>query len=62
MPAHLRFFDETTTNTTTSARCPQSSTPEQQPINIIGVINIVEATQYSCHNIAIMKVEWWHDA
>jgi hypothetical protein len=27
-------------------RCPQSSTPEQQPINIIGDINIVEANQH----------------
>jgi hypothetical protein len=36
-------------------RCPQSSTPEQQPINIIGDINIVEATQHSNH-IAIVVV------
>jgi hypothetical protein len=41
-------------------RCPQSSTPEQQPINIIGDINIIEATQYSSH-IAITKVKWWYD-
>jgi hypothetical protein len=41
-------------------RCSQSSTPEQQPIYIIGDINIVEATQHSNH-IAITKVEWWYD-
>jgi hypothetical protein len=44
-------------NVDVAHRCPQSSTPEQQPINIIGDINIVEATQHSNH-IAITKVEW----
>jgi hypothetical protein len=35
-------------------RCPQSSTPEQKPITIIGDINIIKATQQSMYRIVLV--------